>query len=383
MLHTVGLFTDSFSPMIDGVATVVKNYASEMHKLGLPVCVVAPSCQTTVNEPFTVFRYASLALPLRKPYRAGLPFADYVIYNKLQNSNLGIIHAHSPFYSGNIALNFARKHKIPLIATFHSKFKDNFTKIIPSEFIVNQIIKKLVSFYEQADEVWIPQRSVEATIREYGYKGKVEVIENGCDFAQPRDVGLHKHLAREKLGIFPSETMYLFVGQHIYEKNIELILRALEKIKHTDFKMFFVGAGYAEKNFRKFASQLNICNKVEFVSLIEDREQLAEYYAAADLFLFPSLYDTSAIVVREAAAFATPSVIIRNSTISEIIVDNQNGFLTENTVLSFAEKLIFLQNEKQKLVQAGRSAQATLTRSWENITAEVTERYANLIKRKS
>ncbi|MDR2824209.1 MAG: glycosyltransferase [Prevotellaceae bacterium] len=382
-INQIGLFTDSFPPMIDGVATVVKNYASEMQQLGISVFVFAPSCQMTDDESSNVLRYPSVSLAMREPYRIGLSLCKNNIYKQIKDNNLEIIHAHSPFFAGKIALNFAKKHKIPLIATFHSKFKDNFKQIIPSDFIVNQMIKRIISFYEQADEVWIPQAAVEETMREYGYKGKVEVVENGCDFAPPPDVNFYKKTAREKLGILPHETVYLFVGQHIYEKNIELILHSLEKIRHTDFRMFFVGTGYAEKYFRKLAIKLNINDKVKFVGLIAERTLLAQYYAAADLFLFPSLYDTSAIVMREAAAFATPSVIIRNSTVASFITDNENGFLVENSVNSFAEKLIFLKEEKEKLEQAGRAAQKNLTRSWKDITAEVTERYANLIKRNS
>jgi glycosyltransferase involved in cell wall biosynthesis len=383
IIKGVGLFTDSFSPMIDGVSTVVKNYATQMQRLGISVCVLAPSCQSAVNEHFTVLRYLSLPVPLRKPYRYGFSLFNNNLHKQLSNNDLEIIHAHSPFFSGKVALKFAKKNKIPFVATFHSKFKDNFSQLIPSKFIVNQAIKHIISFYEQADEVWIPQAAVEQTMREYGYKGKVEVVENGCDFSPPKNIDLYKKSARQNLGISPDETLYLFVGQIIYEKNIELILNALEKIRHTNFKMIFVGAGYAENNFHKKAKSLNINYKVKFVGLISNREHLADYYAAADLFLFPSLYDTSAIVVREAAAFATPSVIVRNSTVSEIIHDNKNGFLIENSVLSLAEILLSLQKEKKKLAQIGQAAQTTINRSWADVTDEVTERYVNLIKRKN
>ncbi|MCL2596098.1 MAG: glycosyltransferase [Paludibacter sp.] len=382
ILKTVGLFTDSFPPMIDGVATVVKNYATQIQGLGIPVCVIAPSDKVIENEQFTVLRYRSRPLFLRKPYRYGIPLLNRNLYKQLEINNLGIIHAHSPFFAGKIALTIAKKNNIPIIASFHTKFKDNFEQIISSKFIVNQLIKKIISFYYQADEVWIPQASVEQTIREYGYKGQVEVVENGCDFSPPIDINIQKNSVREKLGILPEEMLYLFVGQIIYEKNIELIINALEKIKHTNFKMVFAGAGYAEKTFQKKVKSLNISDKVQFVGLITDRQHLADLYAAADLFIFPSLYDTSAIVVREAATFATPSIIIRNSMVSEIIHDNENGFLIENSVLSLAEKLLFLQNEKDNLLQVGKAAQATFNRTWTEVTAEVTDRYASLIKRK-
>ncbi|MDR1654332.1 MAG: glycosyltransferase [Prevotellaceae bacterium] len=380
-INSVGLFTDSFTPMVDGVATVVESSAFQMYLRNIQVCVVAPSCGHAKREPFDVLRYPSFLFSTRRQYRSNLPFAERYIANQLKNRRLEIVHAHSPFFSGKVALKFAKEHKIPLVATFHSKFKDNLKQIIPSEFIVNQAIKTIIRFFEQADEVWIPQASVEQTMREYGYRGKVEVVENGCYYVPPADIASLKAEVRKKLGILSEETVYLFVGQHIYEKNVKLILDSLAKIDKQTYRMLFVGTGYAEKDFRKLACELNIDDRVEFVGLISDRRQLAEYYVAADLFLFPSLYDTSAIVMKEAAAFATPSVVIKNSTIAENIIDNRNGFLTENSVSSFAEKLILLQKDKNKVAQAGLAAQASLTRSWADITDELTERYASLIAR--
>ena len=59
--------------------------------------------------------------------------------------------------------------------------------------------------------------------------------------------------------------------------------------------------------------------------------------SAADLFLFPSMYDNAPLVVREAAMMGTPSVILKGSTASEVIVDGVNGFLADQTPDSYAD----------------------------------------------
>jgi glycosyltransferase involved in cell wall biosynthesis len=116
--------------------------------------------------------------------------------------------------------------------------------------------------------------------------------------------------------------------------------------------------------------------------MISDREMLKQYYAAADLFLFPSTYDTWALVIREAAALGTPSILIEGSTIANIITNNHNGFLTENSTESFSACLRNLILNPKMISQAGVNASNTITRSWESVTDEVLDRYQKLIHRK-
>ena len=131
------------------------------------------------------------------------------------------------------------------------------------------------------------------------------------------------------------------------------------------------------------AEHLLLTEKVTFVGSITDRELLKKYYAAADLFLFPSLYDNAPLVVREAAALHTPSVMIEHSTAAEIITDSSNGFLTPATVDAYAGRIAELMKQPQLISSAGDVAAQTIARSWEDVAEEVYDRYTNLMKRKN
>jgi len=78
-------------------------------------------------------------------------------------------------------LSVAKKKKVPLVATFHSKYRDDFERSVHNKRIAKLMTNEVIRFFEKADEVWIPQAAVEETIREYGFKGKVVVVENGND----------------------------------------------------------------------------------------------------------------------------------------------------------------------------------------------------------
>ena len=382
-MKTIGIFNDSFPPIMDGVSLTSKNYAYWLHRKKQPVCVVTPkSPDYTDNEPYPVFRYTSIPILMRKPYRFGMPDIDLSYKREISKISFGLIHAHCPFSSGKEALRIAHKQKIPLVATFHSKYKYDFEQSLGSKFIANLMTNEVIRFYEKADEVWIPQASVEETIREYGYKGKVIVVDNGNDFAIKEPIAPIKNAARRELNLPDNQLILLFVGQHIWEKNTRLIVESLAQIKDLPFKMYFIGVGYAASDLKQLVNELGLNNKVEFVGMITEREILKQYYAAADLFLFPSIYDNAPLVVREAGAMHTPSVLVSGSSSAENITDGFNGFLTENTVESFSAKLKELINSPEQINSVGLNASQTIARSWESVTDEVLDRYKLLMQRK-
>lgn len=381
-LKTIGLFNDSFPPIMDGVSLTTQNYAHWLHEKDQAVCVVSPkSPNYTDRESYPVYRYTSFPIFGRKPYRFGLPGTDLSFRTKLDQISFGLVHAHCPFSSGNIALRIAKEQKVPLVATFHSKYRDDFERSVHNKFVANFMVKEIIRFYEKADEVWISQPAVEETIREYGFKGKIEVVPLGNDFTCTEPIEPIKRKARENLQIPTNETTFLFVGQLIWEKNIRLIVESLALIKDLPFKMYFVGVGYASDDLKELVNKMGLKEKVKFVGLLTDRNKLKQYYAAADLFLFPSTYDTWALVVREAAALGTPSIMVEESTIAEMITNNQNGFLTSNSIESFASCLRNLISNPALIKRIGINASESITRSWESVTDEVLDRYHHLMNR--
>ena len=381
-LKTIGLFNDSFPPIIDGVSIATQNYAYWLDKKNQPVCVITPkSPNYEDNEPFPVYRYSSIPILGRKPYRFGLPKIDLQFKNQLDKVSFGLVHAHCPFSSGTLALRIAREQKVPFVATFHSKYRNDFERSVGSKFIARQMTKQVIRFYEKADEVWISQPSVEETIREYGFKGKLEIVPFGNDFIIGTSIENVKKQARKHLHIKDNEAVFLFVGQIIWEKNIRLIVESLALINDLSFKMFFIGNGYATSDLKQLVDKNGLTDKVEFTGIISDRELLKQYYAASDLFLFPSTYDTWALVVREAAALSTPTVLIEDSTISKAFTDNVNGFFTANSSESFALRLRELISNPEIIKTVGKNAAESLTRSWESVTNEVLDRYHKLMKR--
>jgi glycosyltransferase involved in cell wall biosynthesis len=244
------------------------------------------------------------------------------------------------------------------------------------------MLKVTMEFYEKADEVWVPQESVVEVIREYGFKGPVEVVENGSDLVADYPDSYFAD-ARKALGIGPEEFVFLFVGQHIWQKNVRFIIDGLEKIKDLKFKMFFVGTGPAADEMKDLVREKGLDGHVTFTGMLTNRDDITRYYAAADLFLFPSLYDNAPLVVREAAALHTPSVMIDESTASTILKDGENGFLVPNNLDAFVARLRELLADPERVHRVGVQASRSIVRSWEDVVGEVLDSYNRLISKKT
>lgn len=379
-----GIFNDSFPPILDGVTLTVENYVHWLKKMGRNPCVVTPWNPVCSPSPCEVMKFFSLPIRSRKPYRYGYPRLDPFIWRRLRYTDFSLVHAHCPFSSGRLGVYVKRVSNVPLIGTFHSKYRDDLSHSFSrAPWMVDIIMKRILDFFNACDEVWIPQAQVEDTVREYGYKGPLTVVENGNDFASmiKGDLWEYKKNARSELGIEDGELALLFVGQHIWEKGLDTVVETLRMIDgKIRFRMNFIGTGYAYDEVQRRIDRLGLSDRVTLHGVISDRVLLSRYYAASDLFLFPSFYDNAPLVIREAAAMGTPSVLLAGSTASEVVSDMRNGFLAEKSPEKFAGLVCHIARDPELLRRVAQGARDSLVRSWESVVEEVSDRYDTLVR---
>lgn len=382
----VGLFNECFPPIQDGVSQVMENYAKILHERGNEVSVVTAKLPFhAYNKPYKVRNFLSVPVVLRMPYRFGLP-VWMAPFQPVMRYRPDIVHVHSPFTAARIGLRIARKTGVPYIATFHSKYRDDFKRSVHSDRIVDFMISYIMKVYNAADEVWVPQEAVLDVMRSYGYKGKAEVVPNAVDYDLSNiEMPQLRRQSRALLGVDDDTPVFLFVGQIIKEKRVDFILSALRILhdKGLKFKMFYVGKGYYSVPLREQIVSNGLSDCVKFIGQLNDRSSLQLYYAAADLFLFPSLYDNAPLVLREAAVHHTPTILVEGSTSAEVVTDGENGFLTTAaTPAEYAEAIERIISDRMRLVSVGDGAASTLGLTWQQVVPEVEDRYMHLINRK-
>jgi len=126
-------------------------------------------------------------------------------------------------------------------------------------------------------------------------------------------------------------------------------------------------------------NQMGLGDDVRFAGIVRDREILVGAYLAASLFVFPSTYDTFAIVVREAAALGCPSILIRGQNAADGIEDGVTGFLCGNSAEDLAESICAAVNNRELLRTVGDNASRMVSMPWSKVCDMAYNRYAELV----
>ena len=370
-------FSDSFIPIMDGVGNVVYQYALNMGQKGHETYVVAPQTDTGYRGgfPFEMVDYLGVPLPKIKSYKVGAPLLDVHCQNRLNAIKADIVHVHSPCISGLAGIAYGQKHALPIVGTFHSKYYDDFLQITGVELLAEVGVKHVVNFYDHCTEVWAVSASSAETLRGYGYNGPIRVMPNGTDIHPVDDAAVDA--MSERLGL-DGAPLLLYVGQINWKKNLRCTLEAAAKLDRP-FRLVLAGQGPHEKEISALAASLHIEDRVIFTGHIVDQQALNALYRLASLFLFPSLYDTSGLVVREAAAVGTPSVVVRGSSAAEGVVDGVNGFLCEDDPDDLAQVIGRALRDADALVSVGQKARETIPIPWSMLVDQVLENYRRII----
>ncbi len=378
------LLNDTYRPIIDGVSLVVENYAYWLNKTGIDASVVAPHVPGYRDLPdIPVYRYSSMKIPRRPPYRIGIPVMDIPLVKHLSHIHFNLLHSHCPFATGALAAAMSARRKIPHVTTFHSKYREDFQRVLNNKSLVELALKISLEHYRKADYVWVPNESTGETLRSYGYKGAYEVWPNGTDMSIPseKEYNCYREKGKSVTGAPDDVLTLLFVGQHIWEKNTRLIIESLALLKEqkVPFFMIFAGDGYAREEMKALVHTYNLDSKVKFMGHIAERESLKELYAASDLFIFPSIYDNAPLVLREAAAFGVPSIVAVGSNSSKDIIDGAGGFHVIPEEESLAALIRMLEQDRSKLKHAGIGAQKEIYKNWRGIIEKVSSRYREIL----
>ena len=376
----IGQFTDTFLPVVDGVGRVVQAYAETLSSMGNQVTVVAPMYDTGTRGgfPYELLDFMATPLPGLKQYRVGEAMLDAHYRKRIRMVELDLVHAHSPFTAGSEALRLAAVRKLPLVATFHSKYYDDFLKATRSESMARMMTRFVVNFYNRCDEVWAVGKNTAEVLKSYGYEGEVQVMPNGATLRPSNPSDVEEVTRRFSLGDDP---VILFVGQMDWKKNILTVLEACAELKKQGkkFHLLLAGQGIDTNNIREKLHELGIRDCSQLLGHITDASILDGLYARASVFAFPSLYDAAPMVVREAAVMGTPSVMVRGSTAAEIIRDGENGFLCENDPQDLARVIRGILEDPEKQKRVGETARETIPVPWSKVLETAQERYERLV----
>lgn len=387
---TIGLFNDSFFPVVDGVVMVIDNYARRLSKYA-NVIVFVPDYYNRIGDdsefPYKVVRCRSLKVPFID-YSLSVPKLDKFFKEELNKYDLDIVHIHSPFTIGRMGIVYAKNHHIPCVATMHSQFKRDVLRYVKSDLIASKINYQIIKCFDKCDECWAVNSEIARIFYEdYHVKRMPKVMNNATEMTPVKDPKKSINFINKKHHLNNSYKVFLFVGRINKLKNVLFIADSIKSLKekkpHFKFKMIYVGGGQDEQELKEYITKLNLEEDVIMTGNITDRWELASYYQRADLLLFPSFYDASSIVQIEAASQKTPGIFLENTATSATVTDNVNGYISKNSKEAYSDKIIEVLSDPKKYKAVCEKAYQDLYKTWSEVTNEIYNNYIKLIEMNS
>jgi len=342
----IGIFTNNYLPNPYGVTGSIESFRKDLEASGHEVFIFAPKWKGYSDENPNVFRYPSLTLPIKFKFPLAIPYSrnlDKII----SELDLDIIHSQHPVLLGSVAKKWAKKKGIPLVFTWHTLYDHytNFVPFLPKKFVAWKAISKSVKYTNFCDQIIAPSQSAKEIIKNWGVTQDIKALSTGVDesiFLNASREGL-----RKKYGVKEEEVLLLLVSRITEEKNIRFLFQsAIEVVKeNAKVKFLIAGGGYLLDGLKKRVQEEKLEEKVFFAGEVK-KEEVKNFYAAGDIFIYASKSETQGMIISEAMYAGLPVVAVEATGIKDAVKDNVSGFLVPEKKEEFKKAIekIFRKN---------------------------------------
>ena len=381
----VGLFIDTWYPMVDGVIKVVDNYARRLVKY-CEVVVFCPETRGFSREddeklPYKVVRCSSVPL-IKSDYDIPAPALDPKFEAQLIRSGIDLVHIHSPFSVGLAGVLYAKLHRLPVVATLHSQYRQDFEKPLRFKPAVDVAMDAIMRVFNACDECWAVNGGIkDLYVNEYGLTAPCKVRLNATDHRPVSDPAEAARIVNETYGVPADATVFLFVGRINFIKNIDFTVRALAKTKALglkNFRMLFAGRGQDGEKLAALVQEQGLADEVVMCGLVSGREMLENLYSRAKLFLFPSLYDANSLVQIEAACQGTPTLFLEGARTAATVTPGVDGFVCPPDEDAYARMILDILAHPDLYGKVSEAARRDLYLNWDDVVRDVFADYRAL-----
>ncbi|MBS1713362.1 MAG: glycosyltransferase [Armatimonadetes bacterium] len=353
----IALFSDSALPVLNGVSVsvdaLVRSLRDEGHSVFLYTSLYARFRDSDPN----VTRFLAVRTPWTKDYPLAVP-PFYPWFHDFKKGRFDIVHTHTPFTVGMVGLRWAQSLEIPVVATYHTHYDKyaHYVPFFPKRYLRYKIAKHTNFYYGSVDQVVTPSEASKRWLKRHSVKRPITVVPTGV----PEPKALDRRAVRAGFEVHPMRKVVLYVGRLALEKNLSTLLEAAPLMIERDkeVEIWIVGDGPARDEYLNQARALGIGDRVRFWGF-KPRSELDAYYAAADVFAFPSMTETQGLVVLEAMSHGLPAVVVQGGGASGAVESGQNGFVVANDPHDVAEAVVKLLSDPLLHSAVSERARAT------------------------
>jgi glycosyltransferase involved in cell wall biosynthesis len=348
------LVTETFPPEVNGVARTLFNLLSGLMERGHEVQVIRPKQKDKelphASHGMEQFPVHSIPLPGYRGLRLGLPCRSLILRIwKKAPPDVVYIATEGPL--GHSALRAAKHLNLPVTSGFHTNFQQ-YMMHYNLGLLKDPAELYLRDFHNRTLATFVPTEDTRDMLFEMGFKN-LKLMGRGVD-THLFNPSRRSEALRMSWGAGPDTPVCLYVGRIASEKNMKLFFRTVRKLRHDhpDLVAVVVGDGPERKTYE------NDNKGVVFLGMKKSGD-LADCYASADFFLFPSLTETFGNVVTEALASGLVIVAFNYAAPRLYLNSGQNGFLAtmedEEDFITKARQALNLGSQLQPVRDAARN----------------------------
>lgn len=373
----IALFSGNYNYVRDGANQALNRLVAFLLKQGAKVRVYSPTTGTPAFEPIgDLVSLPSISIPGRAEYRlsTGLPRS---VRDDLAAFKPNILHISSPDIAAHRAVTWARRRKIPVVASVHTRFETylSYYNLQVLEPVVRAIMRRI---YRRCDALLAPAESTAAVLRAQRMNKLIYMWTRGVDRTQfnPERRDLQW---RRKLGIGDEEMAVMFLGRLVLEKGLDVFTETIDLLieRQIRHRPLVIGDGPARRWFEQhMPTGIFVGQQVG--------TDLARAVASSDVFLNPSVTEAFGNVTLESMACGLPVVAAAATGATNIIRDGETGVLVEpGDVEGFANALEAYVRDPELRHSHGEAGLAyAQTQDWDEINGAVLKAYLRVIERR-
>jgi glycosyltransferase involved in cell wall biosynthesis len=375
----VAVVTETYPPEVNGVALTVQQLVQRLQARNHAIQLVRPrqpmsdtpmgggDCDELLGRGLPIPRYPQL--------RLGMPMKRALI-SQWTKRRPDLVHVATEGPLGWSALQAARKLKLPVSSDFRTNFHA-YSRHYGVGWLRHPIAAYLRRFHNLAHCTMVPTEDLQASLAAMGFE-RLLVVARGVDTERFTPAKRSSWL-RAQWGVTEEQPVLLSVGRLAAEKNLALLLRCWQAMRAVcpTLRLVVVGDGPERKALQQ------ACPEALLVGALSG-ESLAQHYASADIFVFPSMTETYGNVTPEALASGLALLAFDYAAAGELVRHGDNGLLVpfgdEDGLVRRAADLVANPMLAQHLRERARST--TLAQDWEQIVNQVEGIWEHLVQQR-
>lgn len=336
----VGIFTESYPPLVNGVSTSILMLEHALTKLGHEVFIITVSDNKkdyVLENNGHILRLPSVNLANCYDYKMTSVYPIKAV-NMIKKMDLDVIHSNVEFTVGIFARVVSEQLSIPLVHTYHTNWEDYTHYITKNKKILDDICKKLlkylVVFFEDktVTELIVPSNKIYNLFKDkYKFTKNIHIIQTGIETSKFYKENFNQkdiNSLKKKLGIKKKDFVVMTVSRLAKEKSVDRIINNHKELvkKYSNMKLLIVGDGPDIDKLKDEAKSLGVSDSVIFTGKVP-LSDIPIYYQLGNVFVTASKSETQGLTVVEAISSSLPVVAVKDDSFVNSVIEDFNGFV--------------------------------------------------------